>query len=106
MFGCFLFQAEDGIRDTSVTGVQTCALPISVDASVTRPRTLPANCATSVAGANSIKATAHTRARARQGDILSISLFGGGIQPTIVLATTARHPPLAWRVPEKERGSK
>jgi len=26
----FFFQAEDGIRDTSVTGVQTCALPISV----------------------------------------------------------------------------
>src|SRR5258706_2331054 len=25
----FLFQAEDGIRDWSVTGVQTCALPIS-----------------------------------------------------------------------------
>src|SRR5437762_5252644 len=29
----FFFQAEDGIRDTSVTGVQTCALPISL-----RPR--------------------------------------------------------------------
>src|SRR5437016_13339820 len=27
---CFFFQAEDGIRDWSVTGVQTCALPISV----------------------------------------------------------------------------
>src|SRR2546430_4073501 len=29
--GCFLFfffQAEDGIRDLTVTGVQTCALPI------------------------------------------------------------------------------
>src|SRR5699024_12794009 len=26
--GCFLFQAEDGIRDRNVTGVQTCALPI------------------------------------------------------------------------------
>src|SRR5438046_5654292 len=26
---CFFFQAEDGIRDWSVTGVQTCALPIS-----------------------------------------------------------------------------
>ena len=26
--GFFFFQAEDGIRDTSVTGVQTCALPI------------------------------------------------------------------------------
>src|SRR2546426_9059549 len=29
--GCisFFFQAEDGIRDYKVTGVQTCALPIS-----------------------------------------------------------------------------
>src|SRR5207253_5367335 len=26
----FFFQAEDGIRDGHVTGVQTCALPISV----------------------------------------------------------------------------
>src|SRR3712207_8108544 len=26
---CFFFQAEDGIRDIGVTGVQTCALPIS-----------------------------------------------------------------------------
>ena len=24
----FFFQAEDGIRDADVTGVQTCALPI------------------------------------------------------------------------------
>src|SRR5205085_3822346 len=30
----FFFQAEDGIRDLTVTGVQTCALPIS-SASVT-----------------------------------------------------------------------
>src|SRR5437868_4478816 len=28
----FFFQAEDGIRDRNVTGVQTCALPISVGA--------------------------------------------------------------------------
>ena len=27
----FLFQAEDGIRDVAVTGVQTCALPILRD---------------------------------------------------------------------------
>src|SRR5699024_11892183 len=27
---CFFFQAEDGIRDRNVTGVQTCALPISL----------------------------------------------------------------------------
>src|SRR2546430_8823900 len=28
-FVFFFFQAEDGIRDLTVTGVQTCALPIS-----------------------------------------------------------------------------
>src|SRR6266536_5943667 len=29
LFFFFFFQAEDGIRDPLVTGVQTCALPIS-----------------------------------------------------------------------------
>src|SRR2546423_3648501 len=29
-FVCFFFQAEDGIRDLTVTGVHTCALPILV----------------------------------------------------------------------------
>src|SRR3712207_7883279 len=33
----FFFQAEDGIRDIGVTGVQTCALPIFFDH---RPRVL------------------------------------------------------------------
>src|SRR5206468_5533915 len=31
-FFFFFFQAEDGIRDLIVTGVQTCALPISIRA--------------------------------------------------------------------------
>src|SRR5207253_7461726 len=39
-FFFFFFQAEDGIRDGHVTGVQTCALPIS-DAH--RPERLPAD---------------------------------------------------------------
>src|SRR5687768_18375593 len=30
----FFFQAEDGIRDVAVTGVQTCALPISMIAAL------------------------------------------------------------------------
>src|SRR5690554_7653703 len=37
--GCdvsFFFQAEDGIRDADVTGVQTCALPISSNACLAR----------------------------------------------------------------------
>src|SRR5690348_17962585 len=32
VFSFFFFQAEDGIRDGRVTGVQTCALPILGDA--------------------------------------------------------------------------
>src|SRR5690606_41010285 len=33
----FFFQAEDGIRDFHVTGVQTCALPISNDSRMCVP---------------------------------------------------------------------
>src|SRR2546427_8469583 len=49
----FFFQAEDGIRDLTVTGVQTCALPISIGADgkpgtwtevgLTNPRAIPVN---------------------------------------------------------------
>src|SRR5207253_8060862 len=34
IFFFFFFQAEDGIRDGHVTGVQTCALPIWIHASL------------------------------------------------------------------------
>src|SRR2546427_10565839 len=34
IFVFFFFQAEDGIRDLTVTGVQTCALPISIESAV------------------------------------------------------------------------
>src|SRR5205807_4962615 len=40
LFYFFFFQAEDGIRDYKVTGVQTCALPISPHA----PRSMPRRC--------------------------------------------------------------
>src|SRR5256885_15289931 len=39
----FFFQAEDGIRDYKVTGVQTCALPISQQWNLTIERQLPQN---------------------------------------------------------------
>src|SRR5438046_10511003 len=45
----FFFQAEDGIRDWSVTGVQTCALPISAF-----PRNSPLS-ASPISPMNSIK---------------------------------------------------
>src|SRR5207245_5543385 len=34
---CFCFQAEDGIRVATVTGVQTCALPISGSGRAAKP---------------------------------------------------------------------
>src|SRR5256884_722966 len=39
----FFFQAEDGIRDVAVTGVQTCALPISSHCSWLRGRRIVAS---------------------------------------------------------------
>src|SRR5438105_5779579 len=36
VFFFFFFQAEDGIRDPLVTGVQTCALPISIGRAIIR----------------------------------------------------------------------
>src|SRR5438067_9160363 len=40
-FFFFFFQAEDGIRDRNVTGVQTCALPILGRCSGRRQRRAP-----------------------------------------------------------------
>src|SRR5438876_11010974 len=51
----FFFQAEDGIRDGRVTGVQTCALPIS-----------PRRAAASVPAAVANTAWAAPRARRRK----------------------------------------
>src|SRR2546430_10462474 len=40
----FFFQAEDGIRDLTVTGVQTCALPISLEWAAQGCRTAGIGC--------------------------------------------------------------
>src|SRR5256886_3932011 len=41
VFGLFFFQAEDGIRDLTVTGVQTCALPICFSLRCFVPEAIP-----------------------------------------------------------------
>src|SRR5256885_5960958 len=46
----FFFQAEDGIRDYKVTGVQTCALPIS-----SRPST---NCCEDITRSTAVRISA------------------------------------------------
>src|SRR5207237_7903786 len=48
-FYFFFFQAEDGIRDSSVTGVQTCALPIFLESLLNPQSTLTGKCSTASA---------------------------------------------------------
>src|SRR5205823_10297630 len=59
--GClFFFQAEDGIRDKLVTGVQTCALPISTRCAPCRAS------AASIAGRICAAAAASRRLRSEE----------------------------------------
>src|SRR2546429_5140678 len=53
----FFFQAEDGIRDVAVTGVQTCALPISPERKVHPLRRKSHNPANSLSGLRGSMAT-------------------------------------------------
>src|SRR5206468_10000563 len=77
----FFFQAEDGIRDLIVTGVQTCALPISLqrkaDIKTPRRRRASARCPPAVtsddrrlspASAPRHRAPAVRRVRARRSE--------------------------------------
>src|SRR3712207_7981682 len=61
----FFFQAEDGIRDIGVTGVQTCALPILIGVGVPQ--------ATAVADA----AAARMRHFLETGDYVNVIADGG-----------------------------
>src|SRR5688500_20246058 len=76
----FFFQAEDGIRDYKVTGVQTCALPISAllmalllagngNSSSTSVRNIASNSAMSSAAGLALPATSPsaTRSEERRG---------------------------------------
>src|SRR5205807_4019538 len=67
----FFFQAEDGIRDYKVTGVQTCALPIcggfdGVDAGLLGVDHLPGHAGAAVAGGAVVRAE---RRDAAAGDV-------------------------------------
>src|ERR1019366_7367117 len=64
-FFFFFFQAEDGIRDWSVTGVQTCALPICLGSDATSAASCLVCCSTASA--------ARRYERIRNGPAASIS---------------------------------
>src|SRR2546422_4019057 len=65
----FFFQAEDGIRDVAVTGVQTCALPIASERPSSQDRSTYActeKLAISTIGATTIVAANTSRIPARK----------------------------------------
>src|SRR2546430_3330110 len=66
----FFFQAEDGIRDLTVTGVQTCALPISSRLRVRHQK----------AGRKFSRSTAHRKAMSR--NLVTSLLDHGRIETT------------------------
>src|SRR5207249_9499238 len=69
-------QAEDGIRDRNVTGVQTCALPISKVMRIRRPWHLPDSALTP---------EAHYYRRRE-----FLRLFGVGVAASAILPVTSR----------------
>src|SRR5437870_6363174 len=71
-FFFFFFQAEDGIRDGHVTGVQTCALPICCSRSSTA-----ASCSVSSRSRSCCSGTTRRRSRRR-----SSPRRGGGSRTT------------------------
>src|SRR5262249_57366227 len=89
----FFFQAEDGIRDWSVTGVQTCALPIFCGAAARTRRPAPG----SGAGAGRARPAEIGRASCRE----RVEMSGGagslkkknGRQPVRVAWTWTGAPP-------------
>src|SRR5437660_9029772 len=62
----FFFQAEDGIRDGHVTGVQTCALPIFEAAAAEPPQRHPLQRPPAVGtGEDAVRGPVHHISRAR-----------------------------------------
>src|SRR5690349_23304571 len=75
----FFFQAEDGIRDLYVTGVQTCALPILAAAVLVISGSMGAGKTTVLGEASDLLAASGIEHAAIDLDTLSIGLFAGDV---------------------------
>src|SRR5690606_40500643 len=109
VFFFFFFQAEDGIRDFHVTGVQTCALPISgartVSAGRSGLRSLFLNSALMARPAFSVKPPTRSISRNQDKPMVTVkanrkmainsSVVAGRIKKRTMASDTAvpRNPP-------------
>src|SRR5207245_8087653 len=75
----FFFQAEDGIRDATVTGVQTCALPIYFSQSLVQKPTTQAQAVT----ANGVNRVIY--AQGNGSSLFSNPLLWVGIAVAVIL---------------------
>src|SRR6266567_6423506 len=82
----FFFQAEDGIRDLTVTGVQTCALPIWVTTSGGTAGTLAVFTGSGTIGNSLLSQSGSTVSLS--GTLSATSLSGNGASVTNVNAVT------------------
>src|SRR5690606_40628705 len=83
----FFFQAEDGIRDFHVTGVQTCALPILLQPRFAR---LAAALTRTCAGAATAAPLDSARLAALAGETGSTAVAAGALpQPEVIRSTLA-----------------
>src|SRR5258708_30881292 len=87
----FFFQAEDGIRDDLVTGVQTCALPISSTGFIAAPCTGPVLAAL-------LAYVANTQSTVLGGSLLFLYALGIGV-PFYLIGV------FALRLPKRDRKS-
>src|SRR3989449_7828467 len=95
--GVFFFQAEDGIRDVAVTGVQTCALPISPFRGGL-VLVAPNGGETWTVGAT--QAISWTTSGAVPDVKLEYSTDGGGTYPSVVAASLANTGSFSWAIPD------
>src|SRR5699024_11955295 len=89
----YFFQAEDGIRDRHVTGVQTCALPISIQFSF--HASVVCNCGASL-GRHPESLHYSTGRRFRTGEVESVdNLRGSELTTSSLLWRLWRRPSAA-----------
>src|SRR2546428_5586974 len=87
----FFFQAEDGIRDLIVTGVQTCALPIFIDLS-DRPRVRPSLFVGPHPSAMALRGTDLFVALAGSNGVARVDVATGRVMEQLTVALTPRAP--------------